>query len=257
MEKVMRKLMPFLCSGFLSMGVYAHTPPQNIDYATSTISIDGKANEPAWSNTSWRGLNHHMLGELPSKEDFSGQFKLLWSEQYLYVLAQITDDILFDQHSDPLHLYWDDDCLEIFVDEDASGGEHQFNFNAFAYHIALDNQAVDIGPNNSDGSVQFVLLNDHVQSKWQRDKKQPHNITWEVALKLYDDTFELNSNKNTPSVLSANKNIGFMLAYCDNDGSKEREHFMGSTAITPINGDKNLGYKTADVFEKLKLKPKG
>ena len=44
-----------------------------------------------------------------------------------------------------------------------------------------------------------------------------------------------------------------MLAYCDNDGSLEREAFVGSTEITPINGDKNLGYITADVFEKLTL----
>jgi hypothetical protein len=44
-----------------------------------------------------------------------------------------------------------------------------------------------------------------------------------------------------------------MLAYCDNDGSLERETFIGSTEISPINGDKNLGYITADVFGQLTL----
>lgn len=44
------------------------------------------------------------------------------------------------------------------------------------------------------------------------------------------------------------RNLGFMLAYCDNDGSKEREHFIGSTDIKAVNGNKNLGYITADVF---------
>ena len=44
-----------------------------------------------------------------------------------------------------------------------------------------------------------------------------------------------------------------MLAYCDNDGSKERESFIGSANIKPVNGSKNLGYITADVFQQLLL----
>ena len=46
---------------------------------------------------------------------------------------------------------------EIFIDEDNSGGNHQFNFNAFAYHIALDNQAVDIGFEDAPNGP-FLLL---------------------------------------------------------------------------------------------------
>jgi hypothetical protein len=45
-----------------------------------------------------------------------------------------------------------------------------------------------------------------------------------------------------------------MLAYCDNDGSKEREHFISSNDIEAVNGNKNLGYITADVFQTLTLK---
>jgi len=47
--------------------------------------------------------------------------------------------------------------------------------------------------------------------------------------------------------------LHFKLAYCDNDGSKERESFIGSIDIEPINGSKNLGYITADVFQQLLL----
>ncbi len=56
-----------------------------------------------------------------------------------------------------------------------------------------------------------------------------------------------------PVKLFEGKKLGFMLAYCDNDGSKEREHFIGSTDIRAVKGDKNLGYKTADVFQRLQL----
>jgi hypothetical protein len=221
------------------------------------ILIDGLANEASWQLASWQPIDKLILGSQPSADDFSGQFKIMWDEQQLYLLVEITDDILFDQHADPRHLYWDDDCLEIFLDEDASGGNHQFNFNAFAYHIALDNQAVDMGEKNADGSDNFVLLNDHVTSVWRRSEKSPNKVIWEVSVRVYDDSFSLTTTmqkKNPqPVTLFEGKNLGFMLAYCDNDGSKEREHFIGSTDIKSVNGDKNLGYITADVFSQLTL----
>jgi len=219
--------------------------------AQQAIEIDGKIDEQ-WNKESWYPINQLILGQPVAKEDFSGRFKLKWDEQYLYLMAEITDDVLFDQHANPLHFYWDDDCLEVFIDEDASGGDHQFNYNAFAYHVALDNQAVDIGEKTPSNPSPFLTLNDHVKSKWQRSEQAPHKIVWELAIKLYDDSFQPEKT-NTPVTLAADKVIGFMLAYCDNDGSKHRESFVGSTEIKGINGDKNLGYKTADVFATLTL----
>lgn len=218
------------------------------------IIINGIVDEASWQLATWQAINNLILGSKPSINDFSGQFKIMWDENQLYLLVEITDDILFDQHADPRHLYWDDDCLEIFLDEDASGGNHQFNFNAFAYHIALDNQVVDIGEKNADGSDNFVLLNDHITSVWRRSESVPNKVIWEVAVRLYDDSFTIQMRNPQAVNLFEGKKIGFMLAYCDNDGSEEREHFIGSTDIKAANGSKNLGYITADVFQKLTLK---
>ncbi len=102
--------------------------------APGKIQIDGLANEVSWQLAKWQPIDNLILGTEPSKDDFSGRFKIMWDEEQLYLLVEITDDILFDQHADPRHLYWDDDCLEVFLDEDASGGNHQYNFNAFACH---------------------------------------------------------------------------------------------------------------------------
>ncbi len=223
-----------------------------VPHAGTPITVDGQALEQAWESAEWRSLDKHMLGEYPEAADFSGRYKLLWDEQHLYLLAEITDDLLIDQYADPLFRYWDDDCLEIFLDEDASGGIHQYDYNAFAYHIALDNQAVDIGGQLEDGSPDFLLLNDHVDSNWMRQEQEPHTILWEVAVRIYDDSFEPGS-ASQPVTLTADKIMGFMLAYCDNDGSAEREHFLGSHEIEPVNGDKNLGYIDAGVFGKIRL----
>lgn len=234
-------------------GHKSNTSKLNAMMSTEKIVIDGMANEASWQAASWQPIDQLILGSMPSKTDFSGQFKIMWDEQQLYLLVEITDDVLFDQHADPRHLYWDDDCLEIFIDEDASGGNHQFNFNAFAYHVALDNQAVDMGEKNSDGSNNVVMLSDHVSSAWRRNEKSANKVIWELAVRVYDDSFTINTKNSLPVNLFAGKSLGFMLAYCDNDGSKEREHFIGSVDIKAVNGSKNLGYITADVFQKLTL----
>ncbi|RHW75359.1 sugar-binding protein [Colwellia sp. RSH04] len=225
--------------------------PIEVVKAKGDIVIDGLVNEKSWQIALWQPIDELILGTPPTTEDFSGRFKVLWDNQQLYLLVEITDDVLFDQHANPYFAYWDDDCLEVFIDEDASGGEHQFNHNAFAYHVALDNQVADIGGQNEEGSAQVVLLNDHITSVWRRDTQKPHNINWELSIRLFDDSFQGDSSR--PVTLMKQKKIGFMLAYCDNDGSPQRESFIGSTFIKPIEGDKNLGYITADVFDHIIL----
>ena len=221
-----------------------------VNYTSTPIVIDG-VSEDAWNNAIWREMPHLMDGVRPSSDnDFEGRYRLLWDDNYLYLQADIRDDVLIDTHPDPTQKYWDDDALEVFIDSDASGGNHQFNHTAFAYHIGLDNQAADYGPDRK-----AHLYTEHLTSRWQRQTSAPYNIIWEVAIKLFPNSYQEHGN-NTPLVLDAHRVIGFMLAYCDNDGSEVREHFMGSHEIQPVNGDKNRGYIDADVFGKITLLPK-
>lgn len=242
----------FIVNLLVNSNIYAQTI--KVQKTPIAPKVDGEIDSKIWSRAQWQPMNHLLLGEKLTADDFQGRFKLLWNSNTLFLLAEITDDVLFDQHADPLHFYWDDDCLEVFIDEDASGGNHQYSFNAFAYHVALDNQVVDIASKLPNGQPSFVTLNDHIASRWQRSKTKPHKVIWELAISIYDDKFTMDKQHNYPSVeLAAGKVMGFMLAYCDNDGSKQREHFIGSTYIEPVNGSKNLGYITADVFDKLLL----
>lgn len=249
MPVMQHTLITTLIAGLLSLPVMADA----IDIRHTRLApvIDGNM-ESLWQQAPWWPMDKHILGDIPAPDDFSGRFKLLWDEQKLYLLAEIHDDVLMDYYADPKERYWDDDCLEIFVDSDASGGNHLHSHNAFAYHIALDNQAVDIGRDKGNGPQSVVLLNHHLESHWQRSPEAPHPIYWEVALNLYPDDYA-DETPLAPLKLTANREIGFMLAYCDSDAGGEREHFMGSTEITPVEGDKNLGYITADVFGQFRL----
>ncbi|MCA0132177.1 DUF6265 family protein [Winogradskyella alexanderae] len=214
-----------------------------VKQAKTAPVIDGIANENIWENCSWHPLDQIWLGDKLTEGDFKGRYKLTWTEDALYLLAEIEDDNLIDIYENPLEFWWDDDCLEVFIDEDNSGGEHQYNHNAFAYHIALDGNVVDMST-KKEGK----LYNSHVQSK----RKTDGNISiWEVRISLYDNTYN-DQAENYPVKLFANKNIGFALAYCDNDNSKSRENFIGSI---PVEGeDKNRGWIDANIFGTLVLK---
>ena len=218
---------------------------QLIDVPKSKLSpiIDGIANEPIWNDkNSWHPIDQLWLGNPYTTEDFHGQFKLCWTKEAVFILVEITDDIIYDQTEDPLKLWWDDDCVEIFVDEDNSGGEHQFNHNAFAYHIALDGNVVDMSPKKVG-----KLYNNHVFSKHITTDK---TTNWEFKLLLFNDSYKENYNK--PVTLSVGKKIGFAIAYCDNDISPNRENFIGSIAVE--GEDKNRGWIDANIFGTLILK---
>jgi len=204
--------------------------------------IDGIANEPIWNTSAWYPLDQLWLGDNYTTEDFQGRYKLTWTNEALYLLAEIKDDKLIDNNNDPLIAWWDDDCLEIFIDENNSGGNHQYSHNAFAYHIALDGNVVDMAP-----SKEGKLYNSHIESKL---KTTGNTSIWEVKISLFDDTYK-DDQPNSALKLETNKNIGFALAYCDNDNSKTRENFIGSIVVEGDN--KNRGWIDANIFGTLLL----
>ncbi len=208
-----------------------------------TPLLDGKADDPAWQNAEWQPIDQLWLGAPPSPNDFKGRYMTCWDENNLYVIAEIIDDTLIDIHSDGLLKYWDDDCLEIFVDADASGGDHQYSYNAFAYHIALDGKVVDIKPDKA-----FAYFNDHCT---MRRTTSGTTTTWEVAIKIFNGNKYEDVGDNVPLMLKSGKKMGFALAYCDNDHSPERENFMGSVRVE--GEDKNQGWIDAGIFGLLTL----
>ncbi|NND53848.1 MAG: hypothetical protein HKN56_02630 [Gammaproteobacteria bacterium] len=212
-------------------------------YAAVQPNIDGIADDPAWDQAEWRELKHRWLGPDYSPDDFQGRYKVVWSGSRLYLLAEIVDDVLIDTHRDPLQQYWDDDCLEIFLDEDFSGGNHQYNHNAFAYHFSLDNRAIDIG---TDETARDYTA--HVESNW---KQTGNKLIWEVAIDVYTDAYVDDADDNIPANLAPGKVLGLMVAYCDNDGSELRENFIGSEFVPGKQRDR--GWIDAGVFGRLIL----
>ena len=217
-------------------------------------NIDG-FEEVEWDVAHWQKIDVRWLGaqrEYPSPEDYSGRYKAMWDSRYLYLLVDITDDVIFDHDRNPLsqqlHI---DDTVELFIDEDNSGGNHWNNnaANAWAYHVSIYKDVVDFGL-----SGQPVLLNDHIQTAINT---QGTRHLWEMRISLYGDQYNFAQGaNNTPVTLFAGKTLGFTACYIDNDNSIpesrfERESMMGSVDSQGHRNDQ--GYINADAFGTMTL----
>jgi len=294
--------IPFLATG----NVHALNPPACNEYAAykttaapeDGIYFDGEAtnDEEVWQNAVWHNIDqvwlpYHNLTEAELKQqypdatregssrvitgpdDFSGRFKLAWNEEenLLYLLAEITDNVFVGGYifSDKVSFNHSGyDVLEIFIDEDKSGGpfeqdldDDNFATNAFAYHILtlpygedVTNYFYAIDMNGSK------VLNFDCHIPYFSFKRVGNIGTYEMAMKLYRPFKDLSCSTGSErlptdkeSILEEGKKIGFSLAYCDNDKPTEftRDHFIGSSFLP--EGKNNSNFQTADNFGTLTL----
>jgi hypothetical protein len=232
----------FILFFFIKVNIFAVDGTFVAKIASETPVIDGIGNESFWADAEWYPLNQVWLpyNDVVEPNDFTGRFKLSWNENRLLLLVEIVDDSLNDGHVDPFNNYWNDDCVEVFIDENHSGGDYRNTFKAFAYHVGINFDVVNPWSN--------VLLNDHIQAA-----KIIHDslYTWELSIKIFKDTYTA-SGPNSPVTLSNNKEMGFSLAYCDNDKSPERENFIGSKYLP--GAQSNDSYFNSSLFGTLTLK---
>ena len=192
----------------------------------------------------WYGMNYVWLGTPVDSTDYQGRFKLAWDEVNLYILVEVVDDVLHPTLQDGKENYWKGDYVEVFIDEDQSGGDHKFNHQAFAYHVSTEGHAID-----KDTKEQTVFFDDHVTVA---RSQEGNTYVWEMSIRLFDDTFDETSSTNQPVVITPDKTIGFSIAYGDNDGDSQREHFVGSKISHGVNNDE--GYVNSDVFGSITFK---
>ncbi|RYY76914.1 MAG: PKD domain-containing protein [Gammaproteobacteria bacterium] len=210
--------------------------------ATTAPVIDGVV-DSVWERASWAPIDVFWLGTQsnPSAQDYSGRYKALWDENYLYILYDVTDDKIYDGVRDALDRYWEDDTVELFIDENKSGGQHGYNTSAWAYHISTYGDVVD----STTGGA--TLLNSHIDSRRVSNGTQHY---WEMRIRIYGEDYA-DWKTNTPLQLFAGKLMGFSACYIDNDGSSQRESMMGS--VDTQGHKNNQGYLDASVFGSMLL----
>lgn len=85
-------------------------------YTTTAPLLDGVIDE-VWLTAEPKVMANQLSGTIDSPADLSGQVRVLWDENFLYVLFEVTDDIA---HEDIVLAdnRWDDDSAEVYIDGD-------------------------------------------------------------------------------------------------------------------------------------------
>lgn len=184
----------------------------------------------------WTGFEN--LKPPSSPADFTGKYKAMWTPEHLYLLFDITDDIINTSGQ-----YWEQDTVEIFLDEDQSGGQHNHSHNAFAYHI---NYNLVVTDNGGDPEMIASHINAAIKTEGTRH-------IWEIRIEVYADHngYVMSAQEAARVTLEAGKVMGFTPSYIDNDGNGTREHFMSS--VNTPGHQSNQGYLNADSFGSLEL----
>jgi hypothetical protein len=244
------------------------------DYAAYFVEnppvIDGTGDDPVWAKAKWKPISYQWLLDPPysassGPEDFSGRYKVVWTADRLYILVEIIDDKISTTRADnPYDHPENDDCLELFINENGQGGARSGTASFFAYHMSFggvnvadyvgspDNLTSDITTRIQNG---FILRNSHLN--YVVGKPGNNTYIWEIEMKVYNDTYPLRSNPDDPSklvTLTEGKIMGFAIAYNDADNKNTREHFYGSMAVTGNTDDeRNKAYRDSSGYAKLHL----
>ncbi|MBN1647945.1 MAG: hypothetical protein JW874_07925, partial [Spirochaetales bacterium] len=210
-----------------------------------------------WAKAEWHAIDQVWIpwGGSVAGDDYNGHYKVTWSSETdrFYFLVEITDDVLVDGYRYPQDAYHNWDIVEIFFDEDASGGDHTLNENAFAYHITAGNsdsefEAMDLGPD-----WKKMNYSDHLEVVIE--KQDGNTWIWEIAMKVYDDSYNTRRKDNKTAELEAGMRCGLSIAYCDNDDPdeepKSRDNFFGSVPVPEANF--NDHWQNADWFGQIVL----
>lgn len=264
--------------------IYERTDTLEIPMSELIPTIDATGGDQAWDIATWDSIGNiwmpydnkesHLRDEAGLKiyegeNDFSARYKTIWSAEtnLLYFFVEITDDVFVDGYELPNGGYHNYDILEIFIDEDRSGGPHIFDSNgnnaenAFSYHMAANALP--------DGEIQTEMMAlDAKGTNWGNHianyanhfkdfsmKKEGNLYTWEFSLALYNDTYEQDTPEDARVELYEGKISGLTLAYCDNDDVNEqpplRDHFFGSVFVPESNY--NNSWENADWYGVVKL----
>jgi hypothetical protein len=114
--------------------VQSFVPPKGyVCYQTpSPLRIDGKLDEPAWQTAAWTDEFVDIEGGTKSKPRYRTRAKMLWDEQYFYVVAELEEPHVwatFTQHDS--YIFQEDNDFEVFIDPDGDNHAYcEFEINA-------------------------------------------------------------------------------------------------------------------------------
>jgi len=247
---------------FFTISVIAESPQMRVQDDTvkapnveNIPTIDGQSDDVCWGDVEWQEIDQVWIpwGGFVEANDYTGQYKIVWSstENILYFLVQVNDDVFVDGYVFGPGDYYQYDIVEVFIDEDKSGGIHNYEVGGVNPEDGEVNN--DFVVCDMAGNTYTVNYAGHFPELAMR--KDGNQYTWEFSLAVYDSSYDNGDPEASRVDLSEGKIIGLSLAYCDNDSINEepktRDNFFGSVWVP--EDEYNDHWINADGFGTIEL----
>ncbi len=254
-----------------SSGMQAQDDPVEAPEVSSPPVIDGIANDACWEEAKWQPIDQTWIPwNAPLEpDDFTGRYKTVWSvtQNLMYFAVEITDDVISDAFvKGQTAAVYNFDMIEVFIDQDKSGGEHRYDIgnsnaeNAFAYHIFAKHPesggtTTEFSVTDMAGMGGEVSYTDHFPEFALG--RIDHVSTYEFSLIVYDDTYSDTNKEGARVTLTTGMEMGLTLAANDDDEPEVnpimtvRDNMIGSVAVA--HQDSNNHWINADDFGTVKL----
>lgn len=118
---------------------YYYNPRGYVCYQTDApLSIDGKSDEKAWQSASWTADFVDIEGDAKPAPLYRTRAKMLWDEQYFYILAEITEPDIWATYAQHDMVIFHENDFEVFIDPDGdTHNYYEFEVNALGTYWDL------------------------------------------------------------------------------------------------------------------------
>jgi hypothetical protein len=179
----------------------AYVPPRqyNSYQAEAPIKIDGIADENAWSKAIWSDDFTDIEGDKQPPPVMRTRLKMLWDQQYLYILAELEDPHIWATLHQHDTIIFQDNDFEVFVDPDGDG-EKYFEIEINAHNTVMDlfmSKAYRVGGDalmtwDTKGIKTAVQIDGTLNNPRDKDKK------WTVEMAVPFSAFAFFNEGLTP-----------------------------------------------------------
>lgn len=95
------------------------------------LALDGFMTDPLWEGAAWTDDFVDITGEAALKPRFRTRVKMLWSDDYFYVAAEMQEPHVWGTITEKNEIMFNDNDFEVFIDPDGdSRNYYEFEVNA-------------------------------------------------------------------------------------------------------------------------------
>jgi hypothetical protein len=167
--------------------------------------IDGDM-DMIWQYAAVDSMKKKRASDQPiiSNEDFSGEFRMLWNENNVYLFISVTDDDIYTQNTN----YWQNDAVQFYID----GGNDkntEYDQNDIEFSYVVDESGLSAVWNFNYNSIQHVSPDDFSNCRFI-SKMTERGYNYEIQLTASDLA-------NLGISITSGIDWGWEIALIDND----------------------------------------